>query len=263
MSNPWFRLYSEFATDPKIQMLSEADQRRFIMILCLRCCNGDVTLHETEIAFFMRISEPELSETKARFVAKGFIDNDWKPLNWDKRQFASDSSATRVRKHRELSKSSCNGDVTLHETNGNVLEQNRTEQSKPISIEIGSPSPSADGLEVGKGKLPNCPHQKILELYETNLPILPQPVAWEGQRQQNLAARWRWVLTAKKRDGARYATDTESALSFFCRFFAYVAQSDFLTGRDGKWQGCDIGWLLKAENFAKVLSGNYENREAA
>ena len=50
---------------------------------------------------------------------------------------------------------------------------------------------------------------------------------------------------------------------FFDRFFAYVAKSDFLTGRDGKWQGCDLGWLVKAENFAKVISGNYENKEAA
>ena len=25
----------------------------------------------------------------------------------------------------------------------------------------------------------------------------------------------------------------------------------------------DLGWLVKAENFAKVVSGNYENKEAA
>ena len=29
----WFRMYAEFATDPKVQMLSEADQRRYIMLL--------------------------------------------------------------------------------------------------------------------------------------------------------------------------------------------------------------------------------------
>lgn len=29
MANPWFRMYSEFATDAKVQMLSEAMQRRY------------------------------------------------------------------------------------------------------------------------------------------------------------------------------------------------------------------------------------------
>ena len=57
--NQWFRLYSEFATDPKVQMMSEADQRRFIMLLCMRCSNGDETLHDDEIAFQLRISEEE------------------------------------------------------------------------------------------------------------------------------------------------------------------------------------------------------------
>ncbi len=37
MSNAWFRLYHEFSADPKVQMLSEADQRRYIMLLCMRC----------------------------------------------------------------------------------------------------------------------------------------------------------------------------------------------------------------------------------
>lgn len=122
---------------------------------------------------------------------------------------------------------------------------------------------NTDVLVVAGKPAPNCPHQKIISIYGNHLPTMPFPKIWEGQRQQNLAARWRWVMTAKKPDGAPYATDTESALSFFDRFFGYVAKSEFLTGRDGKWQGCDLGWLVKAENFAKVLSGNYENKEAA
>ena len=128
------------------------------------------------------------------------------------------------------------------------------EDSKPTN---------ANALVVAGRPAPNCPHQKIIESFGNHLPTMPYPKVWEGQRQQNLAARWRWVLTAKKQGGEPYATDSDSALRFFDRFFAYVAKSDFLTGRDGKWQGCDLGWLVKAENFAKVISGNYENKEAA
>jgi hypothetical protein len=113
-------------------------------------------------------------------------------------------------------------------------------------------------------KIPDCPHQQIIALYAKHLPQLPQPRVWEGKRSDNLRSRWRWVLTAKKSNGHRYAHDLQSALSFFDRYFGYVAASDFLTGRDGKWQGCDLAWLVKAENFAKVIEGKYENRlEAA
>lgn len=120
-----------------------------------------------------------------------------------------------------------------------------------------------DDVEKAAIGIPDCPQQEVIAMYGEVLPALPQPRAWEGQRANNLKARWRWVLTAKTSKGKRYATDKGSALDFFRRFFQYVAESDFLTGRDGKWQGCNLGWLVKAENFAKVLEGHYENREAA
>lgn len=100
MANAWFRLYHEFATDPKVQMLSEKDQRRYIMLLCLRCCNGDVTLHDEEVSFQLRISNEEWMSTKSILMDKKLIDEASKPVAWDKRQFASDSSAERVAKHR-------------------------------------------------------------------------------------------------------------------------------------------------------------------
>lgn len=108
----WFRMYGEFATDPKVQMMSEADQRRFVMLLCLRCSNDDVTLHETEIAFQLRISNEEWATSKALFLSKGLIDEDCQPAAWDRRQFVSDSSAKRVAAHRAKKKQACNVTVT-------------------------------------------------------------------------------------------------------------------------------------------------------
>lgn len=98
--NSWFRMYSEFANDPKVQSMAENMQRRLAMLFCLRC--GDVlrTLGEAEIAFALRISDGELAETKALFLSKGFISEDWEIANWDKRQFVSDSSTERTRKYR-------------------------------------------------------------------------------------------------------------------------------------------------------------------
>lgn len=113
MSKTWARLYEEFAHDPKIQSMSETMQRRFIMIMCLHIRNDDVTFHETEIAVALRISEDELALTKALFIQKGFITETWNLLKWRERQFLSDSSSERVRKHRETKKRFSNDSETF------------------------------------------------------------------------------------------------------------------------------------------------------
>jgi hypothetical protein len=33
-------------------------------------------------------------------------------------------------------------------------------------------------------------------------------------------------------------------------------------GRDREWH-CNLAWLMKLENFTKVLSGNYDNKAQA
>jgi len=140
MANPWFRLYSEFAHDPKIQMLSEAMQRRYVMLLCLRCSETLETLHETEIAFQLRLSTEELEQTKQLFISKNFIDKHWDLLNWDKRQFVSDSSTMRVAKHRNKKKQVSNADETLQKRPSNAIDTDTdTEQiQKKVNNKRGS-----------------------------------------------------------------------------------------------------------------------------
>ncbi len=112
----WFRMYHEFATDPKVQMLSEADQRRYVMLLCLRSCNGDVTLQDDVVTFQLRISPDEWSATKSRLIEKGLINDGNQPTAWDKRQRVSDNSSERVSRYRKRQKDAkntpCNGTVT-------------------------------------------------------------------------------------------------------------------------------------------------------
>lgn len=141
MTNSWFRLYHEFASDLKIQMMSETDQRRYIMLLCLRCCNGDVTLHDEEIVFQLRISAEEWEKTKAVFLQKKLIDCYNRPSAWSKRQFESSSSADRVRKHREkkaLEKqlpAAQNVTVTLHKTNSGVTVTPKKQKCSVVDAE--------------------------------------------------------------------------------------------------------------------------------
>lgn len=70
-------------------------------------------------------------------------------------------------------------------------------------------------------------------------------------------------MTAKRgKDGARYATTEDEGVAWMGRFFGYVSKSDFLMGRQGSFV-CSLQWLMKADNFNKVVQGNYDNREAA
>ncbi len=108
----------------------------------------------------------------------------------------------------------------------------------------------------------DCPHHKLIDLFVQNLPMLPKPVKslWDGTNAENLRARWAWVLTESRSSGDRYATNEAEALDWFDRFFGYVGESDFLTGRNNKWTSCDLGWLLVKSNFAKVVQGTYVNK---
>ena len=149
MANPWFRLYSEFAHDPKVQMLSEAMQRRYVMLMCLRCSEVLETLHETEIAFQLRLSTDELDETKQLFISKNFIDKHWNLLNWDKRQFVSDSSTMRVAKHRSKKKQVSNADETLQKRPSNAIDTDTdtdTEQIQKRTTSVAPPIGVSDSV---------------------------------------------------------------------------------------------------------------------
>jgi hypothetical protein len=147
MANPWFRLYSEFAHDPKIQMLSEAMQRRYVMLMCLRCSEVLETLHETEIAFQLRLSTGELDETKELFISKNFIDKHWNLINWDKRQFVSDSSTMRVAKHRNKKKQVSNVDETLQKHPSNAIDTDTdTEQIQKRTTSVATPVGVSDSV---------------------------------------------------------------------------------------------------------------------
>ena len=147
MANAWFRMYSEFATDPKVQMMSEADQRRFVMLLCLRCSNDDVTLHDDEVEFQLRISNDEWMRSKALFLQKELINEDNTPTAWNKRQFVSDSSAERVRKHRDKkkkeAKQACN--VTATPPEAEAEAEAEAEEKRSALLAAGQPDATRKG----------------------------------------------------------------------------------------------------------------------
>ena len=289
---PWLRLYTETIDDEKLGLLAFEDRWHFIALLCLKGkgildSEPDTEMLWRKAALKMGLTVAELEKVVSRLARMKLIDcKTLQPLAWNDRQAQSDSSTERTRKYREK-KRAINGKhggddaETSQERPSDGLEEDiDKDKDKEDSYESLSPgfpnddagepenqSEAADQADqpTTKQTLPACPHLELLNIFAEKLPELPQPKPelWEGQRAKNLSARWKWCLTAKKRSGERYATTKAEALDFFERYFGYVAKSDFLTGRDGRWSGCDLAWLVKADNFAKVLQGNYENRQEA
>jgi len=123
----WFRMYGEFASDPKVQSMEETFQRRYIMLLCLKCNEELPGLSDEEIGCSLRISEDETKRTKEKLVGKGLILDNWDPTKWDKRQFVSDLSTGRVQKFRNKNVPDTETDTDteekpLQKQKGNVTE---------------------------------------------------------------------------------------------------------------------------------------------
>jgi hypothetical protein len=120
----WFRLYSEFAFDPKVQLLDETLQRRFLMLLCLAGAGITPTSNVSEVDFALRVGVSECEKTRSILVSKGLIDEQWFPVKWKKRQFESDTSTPRVKRFRQRHK------VVTSTVTETPSEQNRTEQNR-------------------------------------------------------------------------------------------------------------------------------------
>lgn len=101
-------------------------------------------------------------------------------------------------------------------------------------------------------------HEQVIAKYHEHCPELPsvRTEFWKGERQKNLNARL-----------AEYPPARE--LDWWDKFFGYVATIDLLMGRlppkpgqQDSWNA-DLGWLVKPENFRKVVENTYTQRGAA
>jgi len=91
-------------------------------------------------------------------------------------------------------------------------------------------------------------YKKIIELFNSTCNTLSKIKSIEGNRQKTLQV---WIKTM----GDNYLDELLS-------IFKAVHSSDFLSGRDGKWQNCSFDWIIKPANRQKILEGNYTNKKS-
>jgi len=114
----------------------------------------------------------------------------------------------------------------------------------PSPVPSPVPSPEKNIKHNSQQPQPECPHQKIIELYGEVLPMLPQPKTWTTVRQKYLRSRWNESNDRKNLEWWRY-------------FFMIVKDSPFLMGHNDRGWTADLEWLVRPTNFAKVLDGKY------
>jgi len=135
----WCRLYAEFATDPKVQVMSESLQRRLVMLFCFQAEGCLHQMDDETLRFAMHISETELQKTKEVFTKKGFIqEGSWSLRNWERRQRKGDVSNDRVKRYRERKSRDSNGPVTLHK-----IDAVTDLSFAPLRDRVSAPPPSA------------------------------------------------------------------------------------------------------------------------
>ena len=154
---PWFRLYIDWISHPKVQRLSEADQRRFVCLMCMQSAGRLKRSSIGDIAFELRISEDEAEATVSRLKSAKLLDRDGGVHNWDQRQPKRDHSAKRTAKYRQRKALRDSGvespaghgdaDVTRCDGHGDALDQ-RIEDEDNSRKEI-PPTPRRRGAPAG------------------------------------------------------------------------------------------------------------------
>jgi hypothetical protein len=91
--------------------------------------------------------------------------------------------------------------------------------------------------------------EKVVELYHKYCPSYPKVVRITSTRKKHINARLK-----------------EHSLATFKSVFQKAEASDFLSGRNGKWntsKPCNLDWMLNEHNMVKILEGNYDKNDTS
>lgn len=182
----------------------------------------------------------------------GLVINDWDEYGkkcFDKKQ----QNNERQKKYREKKS---NGDITVmsQESNNYVTVtsplNNATDKIREDKKEIREDKKKEDDDERVKPHhlLPEIPYKEIMESFNEIAISFPKTITLTANRKAHLKSRWR-------EDKSRQNID------FWRSIFQRMENSDFISGRSGKWDKASFDWIIKSEdNLIKLLEGNYDNK---
>lgn len=129
---------------------------------------------------------------------------------------------------------------------------------RTVSEPEPEPEPLKDSLTSSGVAIPPCPVRKIVATYNEICLHCSKSKVPTPTLNAHISARWRQLFA----DGA--VTNFDEAGNFMAEFFTRVNASRFLTGRAKARDGAkpfraSLRWLMKPENFAKVIEGEYDD----
>ncbi len=126
-------------------------------------------------------------------------------------------------------------------------KQTQCERIETASPKQCSPSPSPIPSSTTVKKEPLTPYDDMFSSWLLQVTSLPQPRGLDDNRKKALKRIWGQI----------------KGLPEWNKICQSIEESDFLTGREGNWNGCAIDWCLKKDNFKKILEGNYVNKKSS
>jgi len=209
------------------------------------------------LAFAVRSDEKTVRLLLRHFFV--LTDDGWRQTRCDKviqdyhekSHKASDSAKARWNKANAMrTHTERNADEPKNDANHKPITNNQ----EPMFIETTS---LVDNLAVDRP--PQCPTEKIVDLYHRHLPMCPRVEVMSDTRKKSVSARWRQIITDK--EIAQTKDPRQSALEYFDWYFAHAAKSAFLSGRAKDWKA-DFDFLMNATKFVKVVEGHYHKEKA-
>lgn len=137
-------------------------------------------------------------------------------------------------------------EVTTQRENKNIdIDRDINNISSYEDIVGGSPTEASES----KGRLS---YDVILNDYNNICQGLPKIKAISDKRKTHIRS------LLKSLDKLKILSGLTPHEKLHC-IFQSAHESDFLSGRNGKWDGCSFDWLINTTNALKVLEGNYNN----
>lgn len=131
----WFRFYSRTLNSPKVQKLPAETFKFWVNALCVASEHEGNLPDVVDLAFFLRLDEAAVLAFMQELIRVGLLEhteNGYRPHDWDEHQYVSDTSTSRVRKHREKKKKPGNtGDTERNE--GETFHETQDETPRNVS----------------------------------------------------------------------------------------------------------------------------------
>ena len=249
------KIESRIWNDEKFIELTPVQQRLFLYILT--CPHGNLiglfVLKKGYILEDLKVLPKDLERDFEVVLKSGMIGYDPKTgLVWVK-NFLKHNPLTNPNQHKAVPK-------IIDELPKSYLIQefigSHNGDLKGVSKDFartfeGLPKPDSetdsDTEEENTLSAPPVPYAEIFALFNEILGEMMAHASDTEERRKEIKHRWK---SDKK----------VQSLEWWKTFFTIASESDFLTGRSGKWTACNIDWLLKKKNFQKVREGTYNNR---